>query len=91
MDGEEPVHVPVRGRFPIHRRRVRLYIQSLVRAIELTVGLGLNRDGKYGLYLDSQMYNGISQKCPAFDNEVLVSDRDGKFECIGVEVWGVGD
>ncbi|CDZ97826.1 Oxidation resistance protein [Phaffia rhodozyma] len=46
-------------------------------------------DGKYGLYLDSQMYDGISQTCPAFDNEVLCSGPDGKFECVGVEVWGL--
>jgi len=51
-------------------------------------------DGKYGLYLDSALYNGSSARCPAFENDVLCAagegTRKGRFECVGVEVWGMG-
>ncbi|KAF8326628.1 TLDc domain-containing protein, partial [Cantharellus anzutake] len=51
-------------------------------------------DGKYGLFLDSNLLDGSSAPCPTFDNEILCSDlQDGKgmarFECVGLEVWGI--
>lgn len=51
-------------------------------------------DGKYGLFLDSDILDGSSATCPTFDNDVLCSDpEDGKgtarFECVGLEVWGI--
>lgn len=54
------------------------------------------RDGKYGLYLDSSLFDGSSAPCSTFNNEVLCQPGDnysGKavnFECVGLEVWGVG-
>lgn len=52
----------------------------------LSVGGG---DGHYGLWLDSDLENGISETCPTFGNEPL-SDEGKKFEVLGVEVWYVG-
>jgi hypothetical protein len=53
------------------------------------------RDGHYGLYLDDTLSDGSSARCPTFDNEPLCSagPRQGEnvtFECVGLEVWGVG-
>src|SRR5215475_5000036 len=47
------------------------------------------------LYLDDTLIHGSSASCPTFDNEPLCSDgpRRGEtvtFECVGLEVWGVG-
>ncbi|OAX36056.1 TLD-domain-containing protein [Rhizopogon vinicolor AM-OR11-026] len=56
-------------------------------------------DGHYGLYLDASLLDGSSAPCPTFDNPVLCSRVDGggrgskkdvSFECVGLEVWGVG-
>ncbi|KAG1727275.1 TLD-domain-containing protein [Suillus paluster] len=56
-------------------------------------------DGHYGLYLDASLLDGSSAPCPTFDNTVLCSRGDGgsqglkkdvSFECVGLEVWGVG-
>ena len=53
-------------------------------------------DGKYGLYLDVTLVDGSSAWCPTFANEPLCSDLGYKqgetvtFECVGLEVWGVG-
>ncbi|KAJ7852961.1 TLD-domain-containing protein [Mycena leptocephala] len=52
-------------------------------------------DGRYGLYLDDSLFDGSSARCPTFDNEPLCSGTAGKggnvnFECVGLEVWGVG-
>ncbi|KAH9943636.1 TLD-domain-containing protein [Amylocystis lapponica] len=52
-------------------------------------------DGNYGLYLDDTLTDGSSARCPTFDNEPLCSagPRKGQnttFECVGLEVWGVG-
>lgn len=52
----------------------------------LSVGGG---DGHYGLWLDSDLENGISETCPTFGNEPL-SDDGKKFDVLGVEVWYVG-
>ncbi|KAH9926650.1 TLD-domain-containing protein [Epithele typhae] len=52
-------------------------------------------DGRYGLWLDDTLMDGSSANCPTFENEPLCSygTRQGqtiKFECVGLEVWGVG-
>ncbi|KAG2032388.1 TLD-domain-containing protein [Suillus americanus] len=56
-------------------------------------------DGHYGLYLDASLLDGSSAPCPTFDNPVLCSrvdvggvgvKKDVSFECVGLEVWGVG-
>ncbi|WAQ82370.1 hypothetical protein PtA15_2A687 [Puccinia triticina] len=62
----------------------------------LSIGGG---DGKFGLWIDSNLDKGASSSCPAFNNEVLCSitnkhptDRtqdDGTFEVIALECWTV--
>ncbi|KAH9837596.1 TLD-domain-containing protein [Rhodofomes roseus] len=52
-------------------------------------------DGHYGLYLDDTLNDGSSARCLTFENEPLCSEgpRQGenvRFECVGLEVWGVG-
>ncbi|THH17027.1 hypothetical protein EW146_g3712 [Bondarzewia mesenterica] len=52
-------------------------------------------DGHYGLYLDDTLFDGSSARCPTFENDPLCSPgpRKGRtvtFECVGLEVWGVG-
>ena len=48
-----------------------------------------NRDGRYGLWMDSSIEKGVSESCQTFGNEPL-SDEGKKFDIIGVEVWYVG-
>ncbi|RAR07314.1 oxidation resistance protein 1 [Stemphylium lycopersici] len=52
----------------------------------LSVGGG---DGHYGLWLDDNLENGVSDTCPTFGNEPL-SDDGKKFEVMGVELWYIG-
>ncbi|KAI6134446.1 TLD-domain-containing protein [Pisolithus thermaeus] len=58
-------------------------------------------DGHYGLYIDSSLLEGSSAPCPTFDNPVLcprpssqmgasTGKKDVPFECVGLEVWGIG-
>ncbi|KAH9476519.1 Oxidation resistance protein 1 [Psilocybe cubensis] len=52
-------------------------------------------DGHSGLYLDETLYDGTSAPCPTFDNEPLCAPGPHKgvsvsFECVGLEVWGLG-
>ncbi|KAI5985752.1 TLD-domain-containing protein [Pisolithus albus] len=58
-------------------------------------------DGHYGLYIDSSLLEGSSAPCPTFDNPVLCArplsqmgaskgKKDVPFECVGLEVWGIG-
>ncbi|EPQ29177.1 uncharacterized protein PFL1_03464 [Pseudozyma flocculosa PF-1] len=64
----------------------------------LSVGGG---NGKFGLWIDGALERGVSSRCPAFDNAVLCDDkprraeaaddeREGRFDCMGLEVWAVG-
>jgi len=52
-------------------------------------------EGKYGLYLDTNLTDGSSAPCPTFNNSVLCTsvERDANktvdFECVGIEVWGI--
>ncbi|KAF9523685.1 TLD-domain-containing protein [Crepidotus variabilis] len=61
----------------------------------ISFGGGLS-DGHYGLYLDDTLFEGSSAPCPTFDNEPLCSSppsanrKSVKFECVGLEVWGMG-
>lgn len=52
----------------------------------LSIGGG---DGHYGLWLDDNLENGVSDTCPTFGNEPL-SDDGKKFEVMGVELWYIG-
>ncbi|KAG6827072.1 hypothetical protein H0H92_013325 [Tricholoma furcatifolium] len=52
-------------------------------------------DGNYGLYLDDTLFQGSSAACPTFANEPLCSTGANNagvvaFECVGLEVWGIG-
>ncbi|KAH9957275.1 TLD-domain-containing protein, partial [Lactifluus volemus] len=52
-------------------------------------------DGHYGLYLDETLNEGSSARCLTFNNDPLCSSDPSKagtvtFECVGLEVWGVG-
>ncbi|KAI9457383.1 TLD-domain-containing protein [Boletus coccyginus] len=64
-----------------------------------------SRDGHYGLYLDASLLDGSSAACPTFGNPPLCAavphasaERNGvvrakadvSFECVGLEVWGIG-
>ncbi|KAI8370273.1 TLDc domain-containing protein [Blakeslea trispora] len=44
-------------------------------------------DGKFGLWLDSELHDGHSDQCPTFDNEAL--HFNSRFQCMKVEVWGL--
>ncbi|KAK6352675.1 oxidation resistance protein 1 [Orbilia blumenaviensis] len=46
-------------------------------------------DGHYGLWVDGNLYAGVSSTCPTFGNEPLSEEGD-KFTILGVEVWRVG-
>lgn len=52
----------------------------------LSIGGG---DGHYGLWLDDNLENGVSDTCPTFGNEPL-SDDGKKFDVMGVELWYIG-
>lgn len=52
----------------------------------LSVGGG---DGRYGLWLDSRLEEGVSASCMTFGNEGL-SEEGEKFEVLGAEIWYVG-
>ncbi|KAI7873362.1 TLD-domain-containing protein [Mucor mucedo] len=43
-------------------------------------------DGKFGLWLNSELEKGYSTTCPTFDNECLTFKPE--FECMEMEIWG---
>ncbi|KAI5116309.1 hypothetical protein M0805_009635 [Coniferiporia weirii] len=51
-------------------------------------------EGHYGLYVDGNLIEGTTHPCPTFDNECLAQGtRRGRmvaFDCVGLEVWGIG-
>ena len=68
----------------------------LTEAHFLSVGGG---DGRYGLWIDDALENGVSSRCPTFDNDILCNDssartgpeeKESRFECLNIEVWAVG-
>jgi hypothetical protein len=44
-------------------------------------------DGRYGLWIDDNLYHGSTQRCTTFNNEDLTSDKE--FICQGLEAWGL--
>lgn len=50
-------------------------------------------DGHYGLYLGDSLLNGTTNPCPTYGNEYLAhgtrAGQSVRFECVGLEVWGV--
>ncbi|OAC97761.1 hypothetical protein MUCCIDRAFT_182047 [Mucor lusitanicus CBS 277.49] len=44
-------------------------------------------DGKFGLWLNSELEKGYSNTCPTFDNEILALQPE--FQCMEMEVWGL--
>lgn len=44
------------------------------------------RNGKFGLWLNSNLEKGYSDTCPTFDNESLSPKPE--FNCIEMEIWG---
>jgi hypothetical protein len=50
----------------------------------LAIGCG---GGKFGLWLEKELFKGISDPVPTFDNEQLSTNQ--KFDCISIEIWGL--
>lgn len=50
----------------------------------LAIGCGA---GKFGLWLEKELFKGISEPVPTFDNENLATNQN--FECIAIEIWGL--
>lgn len=47
---------------------------------------GIFRNGKFGLWIDSDLDRGYSEQCPTFDNDSLAQAPD--FACMQLEIWG---
>ncbi|KAF5385693.1 hypothetical protein D9757_005528 [Collybiopsis confluens] len=82
----------VNGNFQVFKWTGKNDYVALCEAEYLSFGGG---DGAYGLYLDESLFDGSSAHCPTFDNEPLCTagEKRGRavsFECVGLEVWGVG-
>ncbi|KAK9719359.1 oxidation resistance protein 1, variant 2 [Basidiobolus ranarum] len=43
-------------------------------------------DGKFGLWLNNQFDEGVTNKCTTFDNDPLTTS---KFHCVEMEIWGI--
>ncbi|KAF7373637.1 Zn(2)-C6 fungal-type domain-containing protein [Mycena sanguinolenta] len=85
-------YLPSSGKFDVYKWTGKNDYVALCEAGFISFGGG---DGHYGLYLDESLIDGSSARCPTFDNEPLCSAAEGKggnvnFECVGLEVWGVG-
>ena len=90
VDRPERLCGTLRARVHLIRRRVRRPLHMPAPKLTRTFS-----DGHYGLYLDETLTDGSSARCPTFDNEPLCSPgpRQGEgvtFECVGLEVWGIG-
>uniref|UniRef100_A0A0K0EHW0 Oxidation resistance protein 1 n=1 Tax=Strongyloides stercoralis TaxID=6248 RepID=A0A0K0EHW0_STRER len=79
------------GEYP-HTRELRHYTwtgdnQFFINATKdfLSVGAG---QGHYGLWLDADINNGISQKCQTFDNELLAGGEQEEFVVQFIEAFG---
>ncbi|KAI8047372.1 TLD-domain-containing protein [Gilbertella persicaria] len=44
-------------------------------------------DGKFGLWINSELHDGYSDTCPTFDNEIL--SLKPEFKCMEMEIWGL--
>ncbi|KAJ7750876.1 TLD-domain-containing protein [Mycena metata] len=85
-------YVPSSGKFDVYKWTGKNEYVALCEDGFISFGGG---DGRYGLYLDDSLFDGSSARCPTFENEPLCSGTAGKggnvnFECVGLEVWGVG-
>ncbi|CAK5271928.1 unnamed protein product [Mycena citricolor] len=83
---------PSAGKFNVYKWTGRNDYVALCEDGFISFGGG---DGHYGLYLDDSLFDGSSARCPTFDNDPLCSGSPSKsrnvdFECVGLEVWGVG-
>ncbi|KAF8147825.1 TLDc domain-containing protein, partial [Crassisporium funariophilum] len=81
-----------RGSLKVYKTTGKNNYVALCESNYISFGGG---DGQYGLYLDDTLFDGSSAPCPTFDNEPLCSPGPRKagavgFECVGLEVWGVG-
>ncbi|KAF7369793.1 Zn(2)-C6 fungal-type domain-containing protein [Mycena venus] len=85
-------YLPTSGKFDVYKWTGKNDYVALCEDGFISFGGG---DGHYGLYLDDSLFDGSSARCPTFENEPLCSGAVGKggnvnFECVGLEVWGVG-
>ncbi|KAF9077813.1 TLD-domain-containing protein [Rhodocollybia butyracea] len=82
----------VNGNFQVFKWTGKNDYVALCEPEYLSFGGG---DGVYGLYLNDTLFDGSSARCPTFDNDPLCSlgEKKGRavsFECVGLEVWGLG-
>ncbi|KAJ7658497.1 TLD-domain-containing protein [Mycena rosella] len=86
-------YLPSSGKFDVYKWTGKNEYVALCEAGFISFGGG---DGHYGLYLDDTLFDGSSARCPTFDNPPLCAGAELKpggsvnFECVGLEVWGVG-
>lgn len=52
-----------------------------------SISMGSGSNGKYGLWLDSELYYGNSDTCETFENDKLSKEID--FKCKVVELWRI--
>ncbi|KAJ8090703.1 oxidation resistance protein 1 [Marasmius tenuissimus] len=81
------------GQFSVFKWTGRNDYFALCQDDYLSFGGG---DGAYGLYIDESLLNGSSARCPTFDNPPLCSSvgiapgKTARFDCAGLEIWGIG-
>ncbi|KAJ6578770.1 TLD-domain-containing protein [Mycena vulgaris] len=86
-------YMPSSGKFDVYKWTGKNDYVALCEDGFISFGGG---DSHYGLYLDDTLFDGSSARCPTFDNAPLCSGGDSRksgavnFECVGLEVWGVG-
>ncbi|KAJ7161073.1 TLD-domain-containing protein [Mycena filopes] len=85
-------YIPSSSKFDVYKWTGKNEYVALCEDGFISFGGG---DGHYGLYLDDSLFDGSSARCPTFENDPLCAGAAGKggnvnFECVGLEVWGVG-
>jgi hypothetical protein len=48
-------------------------------------------NGKFSLYIDGDLYRGVSAVTPTFSNTAPLCGRNGEFVVVGLEIWGFID
>jgi hypothetical protein len=86
LQRNQRLHDLLRARISQRGRRVKNHRSPQRPAVDADVS---NRDGHYGLWLDDNLENGVSDPCPTFGNESL-SEQGSKFDVMGVEIWYIG-
>jgi hypothetical protein len=71
------------------------FVKLWISLVSIQLYIILNRDGRYGLYLDDTLLDGSLAHCPTFENQPLCSPGTRKggnvtFDYVGLEVWAVG-